>query len=718
MAMKQMVMGLMLAGLMLAGCETTREQEPQPVWTEEMSYPAAYRSDHVDELHGVKVADPYRWMESTESEPVSQWVEEENRLTEKFLSQVKQRDAIRKRLTALWNYEKYSVPYEVGGKFFFRKNDGLQSHSVLYWQEGEEGQPQVLLDPNTWSADGTVALSRYSISEDGKYIAYGIAKAGSDWNVWKVREVETGKDLPDTLEWVKFSGASWTHDGKGFFYSRYDKPEEGANALKAANYFQKMYYHEIGTDQSEDKLVYHRPDQKEWGFGSYVTDDGRYLIIYVSRGTDRVNGLFYRDLEDPNGEVVELLNGFDAQYDVIGNDGPRFYIQTDKDAPLSRVVAINIAQPEEKDWVEIIPESKDNLRDVSILNHQFVCTYLHDAYTQVKVYTKAGTFVHDVKLPGIGSARGFGGKPEDQFTFYSFTGFTQPTTIYRYNVLTGRSTVFRKPDVDINPEDYVTKQVFYESKDGTKVPMFIVHKKGIELNGKNPTYLYGYGGFRIPLTPGFSISNLVWMEMGGVYAVANLRGGGEYGKAWHEAGVKLKKQNVFDDFIAAGEYLISEGYTSSQKLAIGGGSNGGLLVGAVMTQRPELFAAAVPAVGVLDMLRFHKFTIGWAWTSDYGSPENEAEFKALLAYSPLHNVKEGVDYPATLVMTGDHDDRVFPAHSYKFAAALQHAQGGKAPILIRIETKAGHGAGKSTKMIIDGVTDRIAFLIRALGMEE
>jgi prolyl oligopeptidase len=679
-------------------------------------YPDSPRTDHADVVHGVRVPDPYRWLEEVNSEQTQRWIEAQNGVTFEYLSQIPAREKIRQRITELWDYEKYGAPFKRGGRYFFTRNDGLQNQDVLYWMASLEAEPQVLLDPNRLSEDGTVALTGYAVSEDGRMLAYGLAASGSDWQEWRVREVEAGRDLEDYLQWVKFSGAAWTHDGQGFYYSRYDEPEEGL-AYKGANYYHKLFYHRLGRPQGEDELVYERPDQREWGFNGQVTEDGRYLIIWVWRGTQRENGIFYQDLQASDGRVVELLARFDASYAFIGNDGPVFFFLTDLEAPLSRVVAIDLADPEASKWVEIIPESSDVLQSVSLVGGKFVALYLHDAHSLVKVFDKRGQVVRQVELPGLGTATGFGGRQADPETFYLFTGFTTAGTVYRYDVETGQSTVFRRPEMGFDPGAYVTEQVFYHSKDGTRVPMFISHKKGLEPNPDTPTYLYGYGGFNIPLTPAFSVSNLVWMEMGGVYAQANLRGGGEYGKAWHEAGMKLNRQNVFDDFIAAAEWLIENRYTSTPRLVIGGGSNGGLLVGACMTQRPDLFGACLLAVGVLDMLRFYKFTIGWAWTSDYGSPEDAKEFKALLAYSPYHNLEAGTAYPATLITTGDHDDRVFPAHSFKFAAALQAAQAGAAPALIRIETKAGHGLGKPTSKIIEELADRWAFVVRNLGME-
>ena len=679
------------------------------------NYPPARKSDQVDDYHGVKVADPYRWLEDLDSEETRNWVEAENKLSFGYLAAIPERNTLKERLTKLWNYEKYGIPFKEGSRYFYTRNSGLQNQAVLYTVTSLDAQPQMVLDPNTLSADGTVALSGLQVSPDGKFIAYSLSASGSDWQEWKVRDVETARDLSDHLKWVKFSGASWTRDGKGFFYSRYDEPK--GNTLKSTNYFQKVYFHKLGTSQTEDVLVYERPDQKDWLFGGTVTEDGNYLVITVFQGTDVKSRVFYKDLKAKDAPVVKLLDDFDAAYSFVGNEGSRFWFQTDLQAPRGKLIEIDTANPARSNWKVVVPEGKETLQATSFVNNKFVLNYLKDAYTQVKIYDSTGKLVNEVGFPGIGSAEGFGGKATDKETFYAFTGFTTPTTIYRYDMTTGKSTIFRQPKVDFNPADYETKQVFYRSKDGTKVPMFITHKKGLKLDGNNPTYLYGYGGFNISLSPAFSVSNLVWMEMGGVYAQPNLRGGGEYGEEWHQGGMKLRKQNVFDDFIAAAQWLIDNKYTSTPKLAIGGGSNGGLLVGVALTQRPDLFGAALPAVGVMDMLRFQTFTIGWAWVSDYGSSDNAEEFKALYAYSPLHNIKPGTSYPPTMITTADHDDRVWPGHSFKFAAALQAAQAGDAPILIRIETKAGHGAGKPTSKIIEEAADRWAFLVKTLEMK-
>jgi prolyl oligopeptidase len=680
-------------------------------------YPAAPTSNQVDDYHGTKVADPYRLLEDPDSAPTRAWVEAENKLTFGYLEQIPAREKIRARMTELLNYERFSVPTKKGERYFYSHNSGLQNQSVMYWLPALDAKPKVLLDPNTLSDDGTVAVTGMAISDDGELLAYSLSSSGSDWQEWHVREVASGKDLPDVIRWSKFSGASFSKDGKGFFYSRYDEPKE-QSMLRDANYYQKLYYHKLGTPQSDDTLIYKRDDHKEWGFHGLVTDDGKYLIIHISEGTDPKNRLYYKDLTQPESPVVALLDEKDAVYQFIDNDGPLFWFVTNLNAPLSRVIAIDTRNPAREHWRTVIPEAKETLLGVSMLDDKFIASYLRDAHSEIKVFDERGKYLRSVEMPGLGTVGGFEGKRSDKETFYSYTSYSTPATIYRYDLASGRSSVFRKPVVKFNPDEYETKQVFYTSKDGTRIPMFLTAKKGVKLDGNNPTLLYGYGGFDISLTPAFSVGNLVWMEMGGIYAVANLRGGGEYGEPWHMAGTKLQKQNVFDDFIAAAEWLIANHYTQPKKLAISGRSNGGLLVGACMAQRPELFGAALPGVGVLDMLRFHKFTIGWAWTSDYGSSDDAEEFKALYKYSPLHNLKQGTQYPPTLIVTADHDDRVVPAHSFKFAAALQAAQAGAAPVMIRIETKAGHGAGKPISKAIEETTDEWSFLVKSLGMNE
>ncbi len=678
-------------------------------------YPTARKSDQVDDYHGTKVADPYRWLEDPDSDETRAWVQAQQEVTAKYYAEIPERQRILERLTELWNFERFGLPAERGGRYFYDRNDGLQNQSVIYVADSLDGAPRELLNPNTLSADGTVALSGTALSEDGKSLAYGLASSGSDWQEWKVRSVATGADLEDHLKWIKFSGASWTPDGAGFYCSRYDEPNEETK-FTDTNYFQKLYFHRLGTPQADDALTYHRPDQKEWGFDGEVTEDGKYLIITISHGTERKNQLFYQELSQPGASVVELLSGFDAQYEFVANDGGVFYIKTDLDAPRSRVVAIDTAKPARESWQEVIPQSEDVLESASVVGDRLFAVYMKNAYNQVQVHGLDGKSLGTVELPDIGTVGGFHGRRDQQETFYAFGSFTQPSTIYRYDLKTGESSVFRAPKTAFDASRYETKQVFYQSKDGTRVPMFITAKKGVKLDGSNPTLMYAYGGFDISLTPSYSVMTAVWLEMGGIYALPNLRGGGEYGREWHEAGMKEHKQNVFDDFIAAAEYLVDQRYTSRGKLAIYGGSNGGLLVGACMTQRPELYGACIPAVGVMDMLRFHKFTIGWAWVSEFGSSDDAEQFKSLFAYSPLHNLRSGAKYPATLITTADHDDRVVPAHSFKFAATLQEDQSGSAPTLIRIESKAGHGAGTPTSKRIELAADQLSFLVKELNV--
>jgi prolyl oligopeptidase len=714
-----------LVALALSGCGASSGSESavpaRPVAAAEtpakprFGYPQATRSDHVDTYHGVEVADPYRWLEDVDSDQTRRWIEAENRVTYPYLEAIPARARLIDRLTRIWDYEQYGVPSRKGGRYFYTRNDGLQNQSVLYWAPSLVAEPKVLIDPNSWSDDGTTALAGTSVSDDGRYIAYGVQKAGSDWREWKVRDIATGKDLPDTLRWIKFSGVSWSPDGKGFYYSRYPEPADGKD-LTEANFYQKLYYHRLGDPQSADRLIFERPDQPKWGFGGQVSDDGRWLVVGVWKGTGPNNLVFVKDLTRPNSEFVAVQDEFVAELSFVDSRGTTLWFKTDHQSPRGKVVAVDMKKPARTNWKAVIPQTADTLRSVDVVGGAFFASYLHDAYSKVVRVGLDGSDRREVELPGIGSVSGFSGRASDGETFYAYKGFTEPGAIYRYDVASGRSSIFRKPKVDFDATGYETEQVFYQSKDGTRIPMFLVHKKGLALDGSNPTLLYGYGGFGVSLTPFFSVTVAAWLEMGGVFAMPNLRGGGEYGEEWHLAGTRLHKQNVFDDFIAAAEYLIAERYTSPAKLAIRGGSNGGLLVGAVMTQRPDLFGAALPAVGVMDMLRFHKFTIGWAWVDDYGSSDDEAEFHALRAYSPLHNLEPGTCYPATLVTTADHDDRVVPAHSFKFAAALQHAQGCDNPVLIRIQGKAGHGAGKPTRMKIIEAADIYAFLVDALDM--
>ncbi|MBC8424150.1 S9 family peptidase [bacterium] len=700
------------AAVLLAGCgESYTEREPMT-----FVYPESHKVEQVDDYHGTQVADPYRWLEDVDSDETKAWVVAQNEVAFGYLESIPARDKIKERLTELWDYPKFGAPFREGERYFFSKNDGLQNQSVIYVQEGLAGEPHVLIDPNTLSEDGTIALGGLRVSRDGRKLAWATNVSGSDWRTWYVRDIDTGQDLDDKVEWSKFSGASWDETNEGFYYSRYDAPTEG-DEYEDANYCHKLYYHKVGTPQSEDVLVYERPDEKEWGFAGSVTESGDYLLIHVWKGTSPMNRLFYKDLRDPQAEVVELISELEAEYNFIGHDGTIFYLQTDLDAPLKRVVAVDIGNPAKDEWHELIAEKDVTLEGIGMINgNEFVGTYMKDAHSVAYRFDHHGHQIGEVELPGIGSVGGLGGHREDTETFYTFTSFLYPPTIFKYDFTTGESTVFREPGIDIDLSSYTTEQVFYASKDGTKIPMFIVRKKDLKMDGSHPTLLYGYGGFNVSLTPYFSISRLAWVEMGGIFALANLRGGGEYGEDWHQGGMLKNKQNVFDDFIAAGEYLIAKGYTNKSKLACAGGSNGGTLVGAVCNQRPDLFKAALPAVGVMDMLRFHLFTIGWAWVSDYGSSEDPDMFPTLHAYSPYHNLEDGVDYPAMMITTADHDDRVVPGHSFKYAARIQEAHAGADPVIIRIETKAGHGGGKPTSKIIEEVADEWAFLWDQLGM--
>jgi prolyl oligopeptidase len=697
--------------LALAGGSMAAFQDKGP------AYPESRKVDVVDDYHGTKIADPYRWLEDDNSDETAAWVKAQNEVTNAYLAEIPARASIKDRLTKLWDFEKFTPPQEKGGRYLYSYNTGLQNQNVLLVADTPEAEPRVLLDPNTLSADGTIALSGLSVSKDGKKLAYALAEAGSDWTSWRVRDIDTGEDLDDLVRWSKFSGAEWTPDGKGFFYGRFPEPKSGDD-LKAANYFAKLYYHEIGKPQADDLLVWKDDENKDWRADPTVTDDGEYLILTVGKGTDDKFRVLYRPLAAADAEPKHLVGEFDHDYTFIDNAGPLFFFRTDFGAPRKRVVAIDINNPGSRSWQEIIPEAAETLQEVSRVGDTLIALYLKDAHSQVKVFGLDGKLQREIELPGLGTVAGFDGDRKSKDTFYSFTSYSRPTTIYRFDLATGKSNLYRAPEVPFDPSSFETKQVFYASKDGTKVPMFITHKKGLKPTKDTPCLLYGYGGFNIPITPAFSPVNLVWMELGGVYAVANLRGGGEYGEDWHQAGTKLKKQNVFDDFISAAEYLIAEGYTSTPKLGIEGRSNGGLLVGACLTQRPDLYGATLPGVGVLDMLRFHKFTIGWAWTDDFGSSDNPAEFPAIRAYSPLHNLKPGTCYPPTLITTGDHDDRVFPAHSFKFAAAIQAAQACSNPVLIRIDTRAGHGAGKPTAKLIEESADKLSFLVRELNAIE
>ncbi|MGQ9737252.1 MAG: prolyl oligopeptidase family serine peptidase [Armatimonadota bacterium] len=692
------------------------------VEAQSLKYPPTRKSNHVDVYHGTSVPDPYQWLENTESAETKAWIEAQNALTIPYLHSLLHREPLKRILTRRWNYPRYGIPFKRGRRYFHFKNDGLQNQAVLYWQPTLTGKPRVLLDPNLLSPDGTVSVSSVAVSEDGRWLAYGLSQAGSDWQQIKVRSVETGEDLPDDLCWVKFSSIAWTKDGKGFFYCRYPEPHEDASPMWHPNLNQKVYYHRLGTSQTADILILERPDKPEWRYSVTVSEDGRYAVIGVTEAGPK-NLVYVIDLQrsgQPNvkAPVQPLIDTFEASYQFLGNDGTLFYFRTDLNAPRGRVIAIDLNHRDKQHWKTVSPEGEDTLQAVTLMGKQMAVVTLHNATSRVCIYTLKGEFVREIPLPTLGTCSGFVGRRSQEEFFYSFTSFVHPHTIYRYDVRTGASTVFHAPDIEgLDPAQYETKQVWFRSKDGTRVPMFIVHRKGIKRDGANPTLLYGYGGFNISLTPFFSVSYLVWLENGGILAVPNLRGGGEFGEEWHQAGTKEHKQNVFDDFIAAAEYLINHRYTSPQKLAIRGGSNGGLLVGAVICQRPELFGVALPAVGVMDMLRYHRFTIGSAWKEDYGTSDDPQMFRVLFAYSPYHNLKPGVRYPATLVTTGDHDDRVMPAHSFKFTARLQEVQAGPEPVLIRIQTRTGHGAGKPTSLIIEEEADVMAFTMYHLGME-
>jgi prolyl oligopeptidase len=697
------------------------ENLPGPHEFPHLTYPPSRKSEQSDILHGTPVADPYRWLEDLDSAETAAWVEAQNRVTFEFLESIPARARLKERLTGLWNYERYGAPFRKGGWYFFFKNDGLQNQSVLYVLARLDDVPRVLIDPNAFSSDGTVALTTMGVSRDGQYLVYGTSVSGSDWETWRIRKVATGEDLPDTLDRIKFSSPAWAKDGSGFFYGRFDGRPAGLSEgdrskLDEVNRFQKVYFHRLGEPQSADALIYERPDQGDWGFSPEVSEDGETLFLMVWKGTDPKNLVFWKDLRDAKAEVRELIPEFRAKFSLVGDKHGTFWFLTDLDAPRGRLLAIDRDRSEEAAWRELVAQAPETLESANAVGGRIVASYLRDAHAVVRMFSIEGAPMGDLELPGLGTVSGFSGEPGDMETFFGFTGFTSPSAIYRHDFATGAYTLFRKAALDFDANAFETSQVFYPAKDGARIPMFLVHKRGLIRDGNAPVYLYGYGGFNVSLTPSFSVGNLPWLEMGGVLAVANIRGGGEYGEEWHQAGIKLRKQTVFDDFIAGAEWLIREGYTRPARLAIAGGSNGGLLVGACMIQRPDLFGAALPSVGVLDMLRFHKFTIGWAWESDYGSPENAEEFRALLAYSPLHNLKPGSAYPATLITTADHDDRVVPGHSFKFAAALQAAQGGPAPVLIRIETKAGHGGGKPIAKVIEETADRWAFLVRALGL--
>lgn len=683
-----------------------------------LSYPDTKRLDVTDNYHGTEVADPYRWLEDDvrENPEVAEWVKAQNAVTNEYLNSMPERKQIEHRMTELWDYAKVGMPTKKGDRYFLRMNSGLQNQYPVYMAESLDAEPKLVMDPNTWSEDGTVALADTNYSPSGKYIAYGIQESGSDWRTGKILDVDTGKILDDTILGTKYGfSADWLEDESGFFYNRFPIPEGGAD-FQSLNHFSKVYFHKLGTDQSEDILVFENANEPEWGFSAQLTDDNRYLLIYTRKGTDANSRIDYIDLSKPGFASTNLIDNFDSSWGMVHSDGSKLYFATTNEAPLRRVVMIDLENPTEEEWVEVIPEQELNLDGISFVGGKFIAQYMKDVLPEVRLFNLDGSQSGTVEMPGIGAASGFGGSADSTETFYSFSSYTNPGSIYRYDVSTGESTLWKQPDLAYNPDDFESRQVFYPSKDGTMIPMIISHKKGLELNGQNPTLIYGYGGFNISLQPRFSVANLTWMDMGGVYAVCNLRGGGEYGEKWHKAGTKLNKQNVFDDFIAGAEYLINEKYTSPEHLASYGRSNGGLLIGATVNQRPDLFAAALPTVGVMDMLRFNQFTAGRYWVDDYGSSANADEFEVLYNYSPYHNTGDK-NYPAILVNTADTDDRVVPGHSFKYIAAVQHDYKGDNPVLIRIESKAGHGSGKPTHKIIEEYSDMWAFIAKHTGLE-
>ena len=678
------------------------------------TYPQTSKVDTVDVYFGHQVADPYRWLEDDRSAETEAWVKEQNAVTFSYLETVPFRDKIKNRLTEIWNYPRLTAPWKAGGRYFFARNDGLQNQYVYFMQESLESEPQLFLDPNKLSDDGTVALNTFSVSNDGKYLGYGISRGGSDWREFYVRDIETSKDLADHLKWIKFSGISWFKDG--FFYGRFPAPEQG-DELKGENRYSKIYYHKVGTAQDADKLVFEDNEHPDWSFYPGVTDDEKYMIISVMESTSG-NALYFKDLSSKNSEIVKVVEDFENDFNVIDHYDGHLWVMTNYQAPKYKVIKIDVNNPARENWIDLIPEDeKSVLSNISLVGGKVFANYKKDARSLIKTYDTDGVFLYDVDMPSVGTVSGFGGKPEDEITFYTFQSYTYPSVVYKYDIKNNKSELYSETEIDFEIGNYETKQVFYTSKDGTKVPMFIVHKKGLELDGNNPAWLYGYGGFNASMNPYFDIRRLVWLENGGVFAVANLRGGGEYGEKWHKAGTLMNKQNVFDDFIAAGNFLVDNGYTKPEMLAAQGGSNGGLLIGAVINQAPELFRVAYPQVGVLDMLRYQKFTIGRYWASDYGTSEdNEEMFKYLYAYSPLHNISGDLPYPAVMVTTADHDDRVVPAHSFKYIATLQEFYKGNRPVMIRIETDAGHGAGKPTSKVIEEWTDMYSFAFDQMGI--
>lgn len=683
-----------------------------------ITYPSARTVNQVDAYHGISVRDPYRWLEEVDSGETASWVNAQRAVTESFLRTIPERGAIRARLDALTNIPRSGIPVKQGGRYFSSHNTGLQNQPTLRMRTTLDAAPTVVLDPNQLASDGTVALTAYAASPDGRWLAYALSRSGSDWNEYRIKDLTTGEDTADTLRWVKFSRMSWTHDSAGFFYSRYPTPPDTDDPLFRSLENQRIYYHRRGTPQSEDVLVYARPDQPKWGLGGGLTEDGRYLIIRLSEGTDPRNRLHVLDLKDPKQPQLAqpplaLIDTLEASFSVIGNDGPVLFLRTDLDAPRYRIIAIDLRAPERGNWKTLVAETNDTMASATLVGGRLVVEYMRDARSILRRFNQDGADLGEIALPGIGQVGGLSGREDESELFFSYSSFNQPSTVFRTDVVTGETRVFEQPALAFDPSLYETRQVFYASKDGTRIPMFITARRDLPRDRPHPTLLYGYGGFNISLSPSYSASTIAWLEQGGVYAVANLRGGGEYGREWHAAGTKLRKQNVFDDFIAAGEYLIREGYTSSAKLTLSGRSNGGLLVGAVVNQRPDLARVALPGVGVMDMMRFHRFTIGWAWRSDYGSADDNADMASYLhGYSPLHTVRQGAAYPAVLVTTGDHDDRVHPGHSFKYAAALQASNPTNAlPLLIRIDAKAGHGAGKPIGKLLDETADTLAFAL-------
>ncbi len=700
---------ILSAGIILLSCSSKEKKREQF----EVKYPETKKVDQVDDYFGVKISDPYRWLEDDRSAETEAWVEAENEVTFGYLSKIPFRVALKEKLTKLADYEKYGSPFKKNGKYYFYKNDGLQNQNVLYVQETLTDEPKVFLDPNTLSEDGTVSLSGISFSNNGKYFAYTISRSGSDWREIYVMDLVTGKLLEDHIQWAKFTGASW--QGDGFYYSAYDAPQKGKE-FSGVNENHKIYYHKIGEPQSKDQLIYQNKLHPKRFYSSHVDEDERVLFIFES-GAGRGNNLYLKDLAKKDAKIIQIADNLDNTYSPVEVLGDRILIMTNDGAPKYKIMETTISSPEQKHWKELIPESDVVLSSAGVIGNKLILSYEKDASSHVYRYDLDGKLLNEIKLPALGTAS-FSGEKDENEAFYAFTSFTFPTSIYRYDTETDKSELYRRPKVDFNSDEYVTEQIFFTSKDGTKIPMFLTYKKGLQKNGQNPVLLYGYGGFNVSLTPSFSTSRLPFLENGGIYVQVNLRGGSEYGEDWHIAGTKMQKQNVFDDFIAAAQYMIDQKYTNPEKLAMMGGSNGGLLVGAVMNQRPELFKVAIPQVGVMDMLRYHKFTIGWNWASDYGTSEDSKEmFDYLRAYSPLHNLKEGIAYPATLVTTADHDDRVVPAHSFKYAAALQAANNGPNPVLIRIDTKSGHGAGKPMTKVIEEQADIYSFIFWNLGMD-